>query len=74
MSEPTKPSILSQVERVIDAQPEGFAAGVLVQDGTVGAEVSAKKDIGKKGGWVIGAVARTNDRFAALLAKWTPKG
>jgi hypothetical protein len=47
---------------------------VLVKDGAVGAEVSAKVDPGNKGGWTFGAVARVvkgKDKFAAILAKWS---
>jgi hypothetical protein len=70
-----KPSILSQVEQVIDEQAiDGVTAGVIVKDGAVGAEVSAKVDPGNKGGWTFGAVARVvkgKDRFAAILAKWS---
>ena len=69
-----KPSILATAETLVDETAiDGLAAGVVVKDGKVGAEVTAKLDVGKPGGWMLGAVARTNDRFVALLAKWQPK-
>jgi hypothetical protein len=73
----TSPSILSQVEDVIDEQAvDGVTAGILVKDGKASAEVKAQKDIGKPGGWTIGAVARftsgSKPEGAAQL-RWKPK-
>lgn len=70
------PSILATAETLIDeVAVDGLAAGVVVKDGAVGAEVTAKKDIGKPGGWTLGGVARISnkDKLLAILAKWTPK-
>ena len=67
-------SLLKQAEKIALDQPEGITAGVIVKDGKASAELSANVDVGKKGGWRLGAVARAgNERFAAILAKWTPK-
>jgi hypothetical protein len=76
MSEQTKPSILTQTEQVIADTPDGIRAGVLIDGKQAGAEVSAKADVGKPGGWTLGAVARIvngKDKTAALWAKWTGK-
>jgi hypothetical protein len=67
-----KPSLLDQAVAAVPNE-DGVTAAVLVKDGKVGAEVTARKDIGKPGGWTISAVARTNDRFAAMVAKWSGK-
>jgi hypothetical protein len=67
-----KPSLIDQAVAAVPSD-DGVTAAVLVKDGSVGAEVTARKDIGKKGGWTLAAVARTNDRFAAIVAKWTGK-
>jgi hypothetical protein len=73
----TPPSILTQTEALIDEQvSDGIGAGVLVRDGEVGAEVSAKKDIGKPGGWQLGGFARwtkAKGKEAAATIRWTPK-
>jgi hypothetical protein len=63
------PSILDQAIASIESD-EGITAGVVVKDGKAGAEVTATKNIGK--GWMLGAIARTNDKFAALVARWKP--
>jgi hypothetical protein len=71
-----KPSILTQAEQVVAANPEGFQGGVIVDGKDLGAEVRAKLDPGQTGGWTFGMVARVvkgKDRFAALLANWTWK-
>ena len=76
MSEPTTPSLLQQAETIALDKPDGFAAGVTFNGGTLGAEVSGKKDIGKKGGWELGAVARwTKAKGAdgAAVIRWTPE-
>lgn len=77
MSDKPKPSILSQSEALIDEQvADGVGAGVLVTDGQVGAEVSAKADIGKPGGWQLGILARwtqAKGKEAAAAIRWTPK-
>jgi hypothetical protein len=72
----TPPSILTQTERIVAEQPDGFRAGVLVQDGQAAAELSAKKDIGKQGGWQLGAVARWKrgqKPEGAAHVQWTGK-
>jgi len=72
--QPSRPSILTQAEQAIATAPEGISGGVIVKDGKPSAEVSAKVDIGKKGGWTLGGIVRAgNEKFAALLARWTPK-
>ena len=74
MSEQKPPSLITQVEQIVDEQAIDTAtAGLLVKDGAVGAEVRVNKDIGQKGGWTLGGVARvTNkDKFAAIMAKWS---
>jgi hypothetical protein len=65
------PSILDQAIASIESD-EGITAGVVVKDGKAGAELTANVDVGKKGGWMLGAIARTNDKFAALVARWKP--
>lgn len=68
-----KPSLLTQAEREIATAPEGISGAVIVKDGKPSAEVSLKHDIGKKGGWTLAGVVRAgNEKFAALLARWTP--
>lgn len=78
MNDKPKPSILSQTEALIDEHvASGVGAGVLVADGQVGAEVSAKADIGKPGGWQLGGFARwtkAKGKEAAAAIRWTPKG
>jgi hypothetical protein len=73
-----KPSILATADTLIDeVAADGLAAGVVVQDGKVGAEVTAKRDIGKPGGWTLGAVARFRKgkgADGAAVLRWTPKG
>lgn len=75
MSE-TKPSILSTAEALVDETAiDGLAAGVVVKDGKIGAEIAARKHVGK--GWELGAVARwTKAKGAegAAAVRWTPKG
>lgn len=69
-----KPSILTQAEQIVNAQPEGVRAGVIVDGKDIGAEVSANVDVGKPGGWKFATLARITkgkDNFAALFASWT---
>jgi hypothetical protein len=67
-----KPSILTQTEQAIEAQPDGIRAGVVVDGKDVGAEVSAKVE---KGDWSLGAIARWSKgkgKQAAAYVGWTP--
>lgn len=74
MSE-TTPSILATAETLIEqTADEGLAAAVVVKDGKVGAEITARKNVGK--GFELGAVARwTKAKGAegAAAIRWTPK-
>ena len=75
MSTPEKPSLLTQVEQIVSAQPEGIRGGVIVDGKTIGAEVAANLDPGKPGGFTLGFVARVTkgkDKLMALMGGWTP--
>lgn len=75
MSDPKPPSILATADKLVDeAAIDGLAAAAVVKPGEVGVEVVGNHDIGQKGGWTLGGVAKfsNKDRLLALLAKWTP--
>jgi hypothetical protein len=69
-------SILAQAEQIVSSQPDGVRGGLILDGKDIGAEVSAKLDVGKPGGWKLATIARVTkgkDKFAAILASWTGK-
>ena len=76
-SDKKPPSILATAETLVDETAiDGLAAGVVVKDGKVGAEIAGRQDIGKPGGWKLKEVVRWTKAKGvegAAVIQWTPK-